>query len=83
MQFKLADKVKNIQITTVTISHDLDDPQGTKMYIFHCTSCGSPMFQYSGFIISILPGLSPVKLPSVLRCPNSRCKHNYSFHTIV
>lgn len=83
MKYFVAGVSRNIQITTVTLSHDIDDIYNENMYVFHCIRCGTPILQYQGFVASIMPGLAPIKLPTILRCRNSKCKHSYSFQTIV
>jgi hypothetical protein len=90
MQYKSAHQlqeiggdVKTIQVTSVILSHDYNDPTGANLYAFHCHRCGNVVIQYKGFVVSVLPGLAPVKLPTILRCQNSKCKQHYSFQTIV
>lgn len=83
MQVKIKDEIKSVQVTSVILSHDYDDPDGNRLYMFHCLRCGSPLIQYHGFIAKILPGFVPMELPTILRCSNSKCKHYYSFQSIV
>lgn len=75
--------IKDVQVTSVILSHDLTDTSGDHLYMFRCIRCGSPILQYMGFVVQILPGLAPVNLPIIIRCRNSSCKHYYSFQTIV
>ena len=83
MQVKIKDEVKNVQVTSVTLAHDMNDEFGMNLYMFHCIRCGSPILQYQGFVTHIVPGLVPTTLPMILRCNNSRCKHYYSFQSLV
>lgn len=82
MQVRIKDEVKQIQVTSVILGTDYSDEQKTNLYIFHCLRCGSPLIQYQGQVIYIIPGLAPTKLPTVLKCSNSRCKHAYSFQAV-
>jgi len=83
MRALVKDEVKEIQVTTVTLGHDYTDKFGMKLYIFHCIRCGSPIIQFKGNIIDILPGIVPASLPLILQCNNSRCKHKYMFRDIA
>jgi len=90
MQFRIANQlqeiggeVKTIQVTTVILSHDYNDPNGVNMYSYHCHRCGHIMLQYKGFVAKVLPGLTPIKLPKIIMCTNTRCKQRYCFETIV
>ena len=83
MKVKIKDEIKTVQVTTVILSHDYSDPEGIKLYMFHCLRCGSPIIQYNGFVARILPGFAPMLFPTIIRCNNSRCKQYYSFQAIV
>lgn len=80
---ELGGDVRRIQVTSVILSHDYNDPNGINLYAFHCIRCGTVILQYKGFVAHIIPGLTPLKLPTILRCSNSKCKHHYSFQTII
>ena len=90
MQYKVAKQVqeiggdvRQIQVTSVILSHDYNDPQGMNMYSFHCYRCGNIVLQYKGFVAQVVPGITPIKPPTIIRCSNSKCKQHYSFQTIV
>ncbi len=84
MQIIIDNTPQDIQVTTVTLAHDIHDPQGNRVYMFHCTVCGSPVVQYSGFIARMFPGMEPVTLPIIARCTNTRrCNAKYLFRAIV
>jgi len=83
MLMRTDDMVIDVDVTTVTLSHDITDPQGNRIYMFHCSQCGSPVVQYCGFIARIFPGWEPFALPIILRCTNKRCPRKYLFHSIV
>ena len=76
-----ADRLKQIALTTVTLSHDMDDPQGARLHMFFCCNCGTPLGQYKGFVYSIHPGSTNVPLPWIQRCDT--CKHKFGINAIV
>ena len=90
MQYKSANQlqelggdVKRIQVTSVILSHDYNDPQGVNLYAYRCHRCGNVILQYKGFVAYDIPGLAPLKLPTILRCHNSKCKQHYCIQSIV
>lgn len=83
MQVLIRDKVKDLQVTSVVLTYDKDDPEGIRMYMFHCNVCGSPLIQYQGHVARIIPGMIPTVLPTVIRCQNSSCKRYYSFQAFI
>jgi predicted RNA-binding Zn-ribbon protein involved in translation (DUF1610 family) len=84
MQVIIDHIVEDIQVTTVTLAHDITDPTGSRIKMFHCPVCGSPVVQYSGFVARMFPGMEPVTLPIIARCTNTRrCNAKYLFRSIV
>jgi len=81
MQILIREEIKNIQVTSVIVSHDQDDPHGYRLHMFFCYNCQAPVFQYKGSVVHILPGEVPMELPIIHQCPN--CKKNYAIHAIV
>ena len=79
MRAIIKDEVRELQITTVTLAPEYDDPKMEKVYIFHCPRCGNKLIQYKGFVASILPGMAPVSLPVILKCSNNKCNQKYAF----
>lgn len=78
------ESVQDIRVTTVTLSHDLADPNGDRLYMFHCPICGSVVVQYTGFIMSIYPGMEPSANFIIARCSNiKRCTGKYLFRYVV
>lgn len=72
---------KNINITTVTLCNDPDDPEGKRLYLFHCSRCGRGIIQHTGKVCSILAGNIPISLPIISKC--SDCHKMYRFVTII
>jgi len=81
MKVKIKEAIHELQVTHVTLSHDLDDIECTKMYMFFCPRCQNPLVQYQGYVVSIMPGKSPIPLPVYIKCPN--CKNLYSFNALI
>lgn len=75
------DKLQQMPLTTVTLSHDIDDPAGSRVHMFFCYNCGTPMGQYKGFVYSMMPGASGVPLPWIQRCDT--CKRKFAINSIV
>jgi len=65
--------------TTVTL---VEDPSGDIKMMF-CINCQAPFTQYNGHIISIAPGLPPVRPYTVTRCKNKNCPMQYVLLGIV
>lgn len=83
MQVSIKDENKEIQVTTVILSHDYSDPEGKRVYMFHCPRCGNKIIQYQGFVSKIIPGQIISKLNTILMCSNNKCKQRYIFKDIV
>lgn len=78
------DGVIEMDVTTVTLGHDLNNPDNDRLKMFHCPLCGSPVLQYAGFVARLFPGMEPVVLPIIVRCTNvRRCTAKYLFRAIV
>lgn len=74
------DLEKKIQVTTVTLSPDIDDPTMSKFYMFHCWKCGGMVTQFNGTVSHQVPDITPLsKFPVIIRCPNHRCKQKFIF----
>ena len=65
--------------TTVTLVADAED----KLKIFFCFSSQTPLIQYKGRVISVLPGLSPYEPYTILKCKDSRCPMAFIFSPLV
>lgn len=78
---KEGDKVQNVPVTSITLAHDPDDPNGHRLKMLHCLNDGTPLGQYKGFVYSVFPGISPTPLPWVQRC--TTCKHKYAITAIA
>ena len=79
MKGTILDKQVDINVITVILSHNNND----NINIFHCPYCGNKMIQFKGDIAQILPGEVPMKLSTILRCSNNKCRRNYCFRDIV
>ncbi len=64
--------------TTITL---VADP-ANKLKMFFCYNSQTPILQYKGTVISILPGLSPYEPYTLIKCKDSRCPMAYSFNLI-
>lgn len=83
MQVVIRGISQEVAVTSVILQMDQMDPDSTRLYMFHCSKCGSPVIQHTGFVARILPGNIPFPLPLVTRCPNRDCKHKYRFEAVV
>jgi hypothetical protein len=81
MQVTIKDQTKEIQVTSVTLSYDVNDIKGDKLKMFFCYNCQNPIAQYHGKVLSILPGRTNVPLPIYVKC--SHCKNLYSINAII
>jgi RNase P subunit RPR2 len=72
---------KEIKVTNVTLSYDIDDIKEDKLKMFFCYNCQNPVAQYQGEVLSIMPGATPVRLPIIVKCPH--CKKLYRFNAII
>ena len=64
--------------TTVTLVADPLD----KLKMFFCFNSQTPIIQYKGIVISVLPGLSPYEPYTILKCRDSRCPMAFSFNLV-
>ena len=64
--------------TTVTL---VADPEN-KLKMFFCFNSQTPVIQYKGIIISVLPGLSPYEPYTILKCKEHRCPMAYIFNVV-
>ena len=81
MYVEIREKIINVPITTVILSHDPEDPNGFRLHMFFCPNCGTPLGQYKGFIYSMMPGAIPMGLPWIQRC--GTCKRKYAINCII
>jgi len=63
-----------LKLTTVYLDYDPQD----QLTLFYCHRCRYPMFQYSGEIIQLLPGVGDFSPPIIIQCGNKDCKHKYA-----
>ena len=80
MEVTILERKQNIQVTSVIIGLDKNDPNGEMLHMFFCPNCQNPICQYKGRLVSIMPGASPLKLPVLIRC---RCKRVYQIDDVV
>lgn len=81
MRVSIKGEIRHYQITSVWLTPDLDDPHNSRLKMFFCPTCRTPVIQYKGFISKIVPGELPVELPTVIQCQN--CKSHYCFQSIM
>jgi len=65
--------------TTITLVED----SNSDIRMMFCINCQAPFTQYNGHIISIAPGLPPVKPYTLTRCKNRNCPMMYVLLGIV
>jgi hypothetical protein len=85
MRFRIKGILTDVDVTSVTLEYNPniiqnDSPEG--LMLWHCPICTTPIFQFSGKLISITPGMVPSKLPPVIhQCP--KCKIKYLVVTML
>lgn len=75
--------VAPIRIKSVTTTVYLSRPESQDLHKFHCVDCRTPILQYKGEAVKIVPGFNVASLPIVVQCSNSRCKRKYNFISFV
>jgi len=79
MKFSIKGQRVDVEVTTVVLEYNpniiqKDSPEG--LLLWHCPICCSPIFQFSGRMISITPGMVPSRQPPIIKeCP--KCKVKY------
>lgn len=68
------DPTVSLKITTVYLDYD---PFG-QVTMFYCHSCRYPLLQYSGEIVTLLPGTQEFSPPIIIKCGNKHCGHKYA-----
>jgi uncharacterized protein with PIN domain len=79
MKLVLAQQEINLEVTSLILQADHDNPNKLKM--FFCSDCGRPVIQYSARLIMIVPGETPAILPIFTRCKT--CKKQYLINSIL
>jgi len=68
------------------------DGTGDKTKLFFCFNCRIPLIEYRGRVASIVPGDTPFKVGTMLKCKGNvqlrdggweECGMYYSFHGII
>lgn len=82
MKFTIRGVKSEIDVTSVVLEYDerLAD-ELDNLILWHCPICNQPLFQYSGSMIAILPGMTPTKVPILVNC--DKCKKKYMINSIV
>lgn len=57
------------------------DPQ-ERLKMFFCFNSQTPLIQYKGQVISVLPGLSAYEPYTLLKCKDSRCPLAFVFSVV-
>jgi hypothetical protein len=78
MHFSIQGKKIDLKVTSIILEYDPklvkdDSPDG--LILWHCPIDNTPLFQYSGKMVMVIPGMVPVKLPVIKECP--KCKTKY------
>ena len=73
MKFKIHGKIADLVVTAVILEHTADDKES--LLLWHCPIDNTPLFQYSGRQVMIVPGMVPTKLPLIHQCPKCRTKY--------
>lgn len=81
MKVIIKDNTEDIKVTTITLARDVQDPDGYRLKMFHCPTCGNPVIQFKGRVIYMMPGGAPVSMGTVAMC--SKCKNRYLFDAIL
>ncbi len=76
-------ELRNIVVTSVILTRDIDDPEGRKVKMFFCHNCQNPILQYKGDVAWVVPGELPLELPTFIKCSNKNCGRVYSFTSII
>jgi hypothetical protein len=77
MRYSALGQSKEMDVTSLILDYDVRNSNvETNMIMFHCPVCKTPVFQYGGRMIAILPGLVPnTNPPIVVRC--IKCQKKY------
>jgi len=81
MDVEILNQKKVIDVISVIISSDKNDPDGKVLHMLFCMYCQNPICQYIGKVIRITPGGTPLSLPILLRC--RRCQRVYQVEDIL
>lgn len=78
MRFNVKGKSIDMDVTSVVLEYNAniiqkDSPEG--LMLWHCPIDNTPLFQYSGKQVMVIPGMVPTKLPVIHQC--SKCKTKY------
>ena len=80
MKFKIRGEIADLVVTTVVLEHTTADDKES-LLLWHCPIDNSPLFQFSGRQVMIVPGMVPTKLPVLNQCP--KCKTRYLVVSII
>lgn len=74
--------------TTVWLESEIGSAGNDRLKMFYCFNCRIPLLQYSGRIMTVVPGSQPYEPGAVIKCkgnvPNQyggweECGHYFSF----
>jgi uncharacterized protein with PIN domain len=80
MKFHIRGKEIEEDVTSVVLQFKAEDSLES-LLLWHCPICTEPLFQFSGKMISIIPGSTPTKIPVIVDC--RKCKNKYLINSIV
>jgi len=81
MDVIILDKVRTMDVVSITINSDKKDPEGKKVKMWFCPNCQNPCFQYTGKLISVVPGSTPSPVRVIIKC--LRCGTIYQINDIL
>ena len=72
----------DLPVTSVYLAKDQDDHTNSRLKMFFCFNCQTPLHQYRGNVTSVVPGEPVIKIGTVNKCKNQRCNMVYCFRAI-
>jgi len=82
MLFQIRNIPTEIDVTSVILSYNTREADFNNLILWHCPICNQPLFQYTGKVLMIVPGMTPATSPPILiAC--ARCKHKYLVNSIA
>ena len=84
MRFSIQGKIADLDVTTVVLEYNPniiqgDSPEG--LLLWHCPIDNTPLFQFSGRVVMIVPGMAPTKIPLIIQC--QKCKTKYLILSMI
>jgi len=61
-------KVQDSEKKITTVWLDPDNADNSRIKLFHCFNCRTPVLEYSGKVVSIIPGGAPISPNTQQQC---------------